>query len=58
MYSRIRTATARTTGLPPDWKVWKLRGEDFENLIANVPKLRGEEFPRAQQRFQSGVTYG
>jgi hypothetical protein len=41
--------------LPPDWKVGKLHGEGFENLIVNVPKLRGEELPRAQQRFQSGV---
>jgi hypothetical protein len=34
-----------------------LRGEDFENVIVNVPKLRGEELPRAQQIFQSGATY-
>jgi hypothetical protein len=48
MYSRIRTATARTTG-------YLLTGK-FGNCNKNVPKLRGEELPRAQQRFQSGVT--
>jgi hypothetical protein len=24
----------------PDWKVWKLRGKDFKNLIVNVYKYR------------------
>ena len=43
----------------PDWKVWILRGGDFENLIVNIwraSKVRGGFLPRAIQTFHTGLS--
>jgi hypothetical protein len=40
----------------PDWKVWKLRGGDFENLIVNIwraSKVRGGHFSPAQYKLST-----
>ena len=42
----------------PDWKVWKLGTQDYENLIVNTlgtSKLRTQDLGCALQTFQTGV---
>ena len=42
----------------PDWKVWKLRGGDFENLIVNIQKASKVRGGFSHARYKQGRSEG